>query len=70
MFTFDIAKKEPRGSFSLFALLGQFPLKQLQSLCDRNPRGATTLPLDEEGVPEGGGRFTLRVTNCSKILCR
>ena len=29
--------------------------------------GATTLPLDLEGVPEGGGRFTLRVTYGSAI---
>ena len=27
MFTFDIAKKEPRGSFLLFALLGQLSLR-------------------------------------------
>ena len=29
--------------------------------------GTTTLPLDEEGVPEGGGRFALRVTYGSAI---
>ena len=29
--------------------------------------GATALLLDEEGVPEGGGRFALRVTYGSAI---
>ena len=31
------------------------PLNQLQSLCERIPRGVKTLPLFIEGVPEGGG---------------
>ena len=36
-------------------------------LANATHAGATTLPLDEEGVPEGGGRFALRATIVRKF---
>ena len=57
---------------------GQLPLTNLLFPAETATRvGTTTLPLDEEGVPEGGGRFALRATiapmfyigsSCSKIV--
>ena len=42
-------------------------MTQSQLLANATHAGATTLPLDEEGVPEGGGRFALRATIVRKF---
>ena len=63
MFTFDIAKKRAARLFFTVCPVGQLPLRALMlPLAIVSHAGATTLPLDEEGVPEGGGRYMLRAT--------
>ena len=71
---FQYCKKRARGSF-FYCLpcvgdcsrVAALPLNQLQSLCDRNPRGVITLPLFIEGVPKGGGSIYTARDHCFVI---
>ena len=79
MFVLNITKKKSRALLFSVVPFGAIPLNQLQSLCDRNPRGITfgyasrdhCFVIASEGVTkkEPEGSFFVTPTRLELLIC-